>query len=114
MELESREDQQAHEIEVETLKSNTQIELKLMELAAEEDRLSNEANSDNDNSEALLKLQLEREKLAEEKKARDKEFNLKLDQFRENVRQAKIAEKQKDQEISIKRKISNRPKSTSK
>lgn len=114
MELESREDQQAHEIEVETLKSNTQIELKLMELAAEEDRLSNDSNSNNDNSEALLKLQLEREKLAEEKKSRDKEFNLKLDQFRENVRQAKIAEKQKEQEISIKRKVANKPNSTSK
>ena len=85
-----------------------------MELAAEEDRLSNDSNSNNDNSEALLKLQLEREKLAEEKKSRDKEFNLKLDQFRENVRQAKIAEKQKEQEISIKRKVANKPNSTSK
>ena len=105
MEIENREDQQAHQMEIETLKSNTQIELKLMELEAKAQEV--EVPTVEDNTMDMEKLALEREKVQQDNA-------LKTAQFQELVRSTRVKEKQKDEEISIKRKQANRPKTTSK
>ena len=103
MEIENREDVQAHQMEVETLKSNTQIELKLMELEAK----SQETTPVEDNSLDVEKIALEKEKVAAD-------IELKQSQFKELVRATRVKEQQKDEELAIKKKVANKTVKTSK
>jgi hypothetical protein len=104
-EIENREDIQAHQMEIETLKSNTQIELKLMDLEAKSQEV--EAPTVEDNSLDVAKLEHDREKSQADN-------SLKLAQFQEVVRATRTKEKQKDEEIQIKRKVASKPAKTSK
>jgi hypothetical protein len=102
-EIENREDIQAHQMEIETLKSNTQIELKLMELEAKSQEV--EAPTVEDNSMDIAKLEQDREKFQQDNA-------LKTAQFQEVVRATRVKEKQKDEEIAIKKKQANKPKTS--
>lgn len=107
MEIQNREDVQAHQMEIETLKSNTQIELKLMELEAKANEASMKEIPEEDNS-------LEVEKLSHTINKDAEEAALKKAQFQELVRATRVKEKQKDEEIAIKKKQANKPVKTSK
>ncbi len=96
MEIENREDQQAHQLEIEKLKSNTQIEVKLLEIEAKANLESSKETPVEDNS-------FNREKFL-------KEYQLKEKNLAEKKRQALVKEKQKDEEIVIKRIAANKPK----
>ena len=107
MEIENREDMQAHQMEIETLKSNTQIELKLMELEARANEASMKEVPEEDNSLEVAKLEHTINKDLED-------TFLKRKQLQETVRAAIVKEKQKEEELVIKKKIANRPVKTSK
>lgn len=92
-EIENREDIQAHQMEVETLKSNTAIEIKLMELEAKGQEVSPTINEESP---------LDREKFEAERLLKER-------QLQETVRATLVKEKQKDEEIAIKKKIANKP-----
>jgi hypothetical protein len=92
-ELENREDSQAHQMEVETLKANTAIEIKLMELEAKGQEVSPTINEENP---------LDREKFEAERLLKER-------QLQEAVRSNLTKERQKDEEISIKKTIANKP-----
>jgi hypothetical protein len=100
MEIENREDIQAHQLEIEQLKSDTQIEVKLLEIEAKANLEGSKETPVEDNS-------FDKEKFL-------KEYTLKERDLAEKKRQALVKEKQKDEEIEIKRKIANKPKPTSK
>jgi len=93
MQIENREDIQTHEMEVETLKANTQIELKLMELEAKGAEVSPNINQENS---------LDREKFEAERLLKER-------QLQEAVRATRKKEQQKDEEIAIKKKVANKP-----
>lgn len=100
MEIESREDMQAHQMEIETLKAETQIKLKLLDIegkAALADKSEGESTDKND--------EFEREKFY-------KEYELKQKELLEKTRQARVKEKQKEDEIETKSKVANKPKPT--
>ena len=103
MKISREEDAQSHQMEIETLKSNTQIELKLMELDAK----SQEVTPMEDDTLDLEKIALEKEKIAAD-------IALKQSQFKELVRATRVKEQQKDEELSIKKKVANKPVKTSK
>ena len=96
-ELENREDIQSHEMEIETLKANTQIEIKLMELEAKGMESQGTAEETTE-----VEKPLEREKFETDKQFKDR-------QLRETVRATLVKEKQKDEEISIKKSMANKP-----
>jgi hypothetical protein len=93
MQIENREDIQAAAMEIETLKANTQIELKLMELEAKGAEVSPTISEENP---------LDREKFEAERLLKER-------QLQEAVRSSLVAEQQKDKEIGIKQQIANKP-----
>lgn len=93
-EIENREDLQAHQMEIEELKSNTAIEIKLMEIEAQGSESLPEQIETED--------PLEREKFEAEKRLKEK-------QLQESIRATLVKEKQKDQEIAIKKKVASKP-----
>lgn len=100
MEIANKEDVQAHQMEIELLKSNTQIEMKLMEL---ESRMSEGVDVE-DNTE---EFELQKEKIR-------KELDLKEKQLHETIRTNKKGEEQKDKELTIREKVANKPVKTTK
>lgn len=92
-------------MEIETLKSNTQIELKLMELEARANEASMKEIPEEDNSLEVAKLEHTINKDLEE-------TSLKRKQFQETVRATIVKEKQKEEEIAIKKKQANKPKTS--
>jgi hypothetical protein len=94
-ELENREDQQAHQMEIETLKSNTAIEIKLMELEAKGMESTPEITEE-------VEKPLDREKFEADRQLKER-------QLQESVRSTLVKERQKDEEIAIKKKVANKP-----
>jgi len=101
MEIENREDVQAHQMEIEKLKSDTAIEVKLLEIEARQ--TEKQMDIDNTPEEVSEDNSFDREKFLAE-------FRLKEKEHEEKKRQALVKEKQKDEEIVIKRKVANKPK----
>lgn len=94
MEIENREDTQGHEMEVKKLESDTKIEVALLNIEAKQNEVTPEAEPE-DNS-------FDKEKFLAEYKLKEKDLE-------EKKRQALVKEKQKDEEIVIKRKVANKP-----
>ena len=103
MQIENREDEQQHQMDIEILKSNTQIELKLMEL----DARANESTEAPNNNMDYEKLEVQKDKI-------NKDNILNTAKLQEIIRSSKVKEAQKNEEIAIKRKQANKPKPTSK
>jgi hypothetical protein len=90
MNIENREDIQAHQMEIETLKANTTIEVELMKLES-----SGTPPPETENP-------LEREKFETDTQLRQQELQ-------ESVRQSLIKEQQKDKDLQLKEKALNKP-----
>jgi hypothetical protein len=90
MNIENREDIQAHEMEIKTLEMNTQIEVELMKLEG-----SGTPPPETENP-------LEREKFETDTQLRQQELQ-------ESVRQSLIKEQQKDKDLQLKEKALNKP-----
>ena len=101
MEIENREDVQAHQMEIEQLKSDTAIEVKLLEIEARQ--TEKQMDIENTPEETPEDNSFDREKFLAE-------YSLKEKELAEKKRQALVKEKQKDEEIIIKRKVANKPK----
>ena len=67
----------------------------------------NSENIPEDNSLEIIKLEADLEKISKELALKEAEFN-------ESRRHAIVTEKQKDEELAIKRKVANKPRPTSK
>ena len=100
MEIENREDIQAHQMEIEQLKSDTAIEVKLLEIEARQTEKAMDVEGTTE--EAPEDNSFDREKFLAEYKLKEKDLE-------EKKRQALVKEKQKDEEITIKRKVANKP-----
>lgn len=90
-------------------KSETAIDVALIQ-AESRDNEFNEADindDEEDNSMEILKLQLQKEKQRTEAKLKEK-------QLTEQIRANRVAERQKEKEIAIKKKVANKPTTTSK
>ena len=90
-------------------KSETAIDVALIQ-AESRDNDFNEADindEEEDNSMEILKLQLQKEKQRTEAKLKEK-------QLTEQIRANRVAERQKEKEIAIKKKVANKPTTTSK
>jgi len=105
MEIENREDQQAHQMEIEQLKSDTAIEVKLLEIEARQTEKVMDIESTTE--EAPEDNSFDREKFLAEYKLKEKNLE-------EKKRQALVKEKQKDEELVIKRKVANKKPTSSK
>ena len=101
MEIENREDVQAHQMEIEQLKSDTAIEVKLLEIEARQ--TEKQMDIENTPDKTPEDNSFDREKFLAE-------YSLKEKELAEKKRQALVKEKQKDEEIIIKRKVANKPK----
>lgn len=101
MEIENREDVQAHQMEIEQLKSDTAIEVKLLEIEARQ--VEKQMDIENTTDKTPEDNSFDREKFLAE-------YSLKEKELAEKKRQALVKEKQKDEEIIIKRKVANKPK----
>jgi len=90
-------------------KSETAIDVALIQ-AESRDNEFNEADindDEEDNSMEILKLQLQKEKQKTEAKLKEK-------QLTEQIRANRVAERQKEKEIAIKKKVASKPTTTSK
>jgi len=101
MEIENREDIQAHQIEIEQLKSDTAIEVKLLEIEARQAEKSTEQPEQPEDK------SLEREKYLAD-------YRIKQQQVDEDKRKNRANEQLKEKEIEVKRIAANKKPTTSK
>ena len=99
---EDKEKERQLKLQLAKLKSDTDILIASMKNEGD-----NSENIPEDNSLEIIKLEADLEKISKELALKEAEFN-------ESRRHAIVTEKQKDEELAIKRKVANKPRPTSK